>query len=133
MNTDSNSEATSHARTAKRLIAGSIAACLLILTTVVPAIAAASGEVVNVNSAGVETLALLPRVGPAVAQRIVEHREQNGSFKEKADLMLVRGIGERTYELLEPYVVLEGESTLSEKVRVSRSGGSEAEESQGGR
>ena len=90
---------------------------------------AAATEAVNVNSADAETLALLPRVGPAVAQRIIEFREQNGSFRQKEDLLLVRGIGERTFELIEPYVVLEGESTLTEKVRVARS----SEEPESGR
>jgi competence protein ComEA len=79
----------------------------------------ASGQV-NVNTASAAQLALLPRVGPAVAQRIVEHREANGAFKTLEDLLLVRGIGEKTFELLEPYVALAGETTLSAKVRVSR-------------
>ncbi len=86
---------------------------------------AAEGKV-NVNAAGVEQLALLPRVGPAVAQRIVDFREENGSFKTIEDLMLVRGIGEKTFEQLAPYVALSGETTLSEKVR-SGGGGGEGE------
>ena len=118
---------TNHAasRTVNKVFASALSACLLLIAMAMPV--AAANEVVNVNSAGVETLSLLPRVGPAVAQRIVDHREQNGAFKEKADLMLVRGIGERTFELLEPYVVLDGESTLREKVRISRSSSSEGE------
>jgi competence protein ComEA len=74
---------------------------------------------VNVNDASVEQLALLPRIGPAVAQRIVEFREANGDFKAVEDLMLVRGIGEKTFERLAPYVALSGATTLSEKVRSS--------------
>ncbi len=93
-------------------------ACALALIAALPAMAAQ--PVVNVNTADTETLVQLPRIGPAVAQRIVEFREQNGRFKTKQDLMLVRGIGERTYELLEPYVVLDGDSTLKEKVRVPK-------------
>ena len=123
--------ATAVNRGLSRLVASSIATCLLLVALVAP-VSAAAGDVVNVNSADVETLSLLPRVGPAVAQRIVDHREQNGTFKEKADLMLVRGIGERTFELLEPYVVLEGDSTLSEKVRVPRKQRSEAEGGESG-
>ncbi len=81
--------------------------------------AAAEGKV-NVNTAGAEDLALLPRVGPAVAQRILEYREENGKFESIEDLMLVRGIGEKTFELIAPYASLSGETTLTEKVRVSR-------------
>ena len=51
---------------------------------------------------------LLPRIGPAVAARIVEHREKNGAFKTADDLMLVRGIGESTFERLKPYVATLG-------------------------
>jgi len=76
----------------------------------------AAGGVVNINTAGEEQLTLLPRVGPALAKRIVEFREANGRFKTKEDLMLVRGIGETTFELIEPYITLEGATTLEEAV-----------------
>jgi competence protein ComEA len=96
-----------------------ICAALVLLLGALPVLAAAQG-VVNINSADASSLALLPRVGPAVAQRIVEHREQNGKFQKKEDLLLVRGIGEATFELISPYVVTDGETTLKEKVRVPR-------------
>lgn len=84
--------------------------------SVVPA--SAQGKV-NINTAKVEQLTLLPRVGPVVAQRIVDFREQNGSFKTPQDLLLVSGIGDRTFDLIEPYVSVEGETTLSAKVTTS--------------
>ena len=93
-----------------------------------PALAAAQG-VVNVNEASAEELVLLPRVGPVVAQRILEFRAENGPFESEEDLMLVRGIGERTFEQLRPYVTLEGKTTLEEKVRPERSEPSESTES----
>jgi competence protein ComEA len=93
-----------------------------------PALAADAAGVVNINTAGVEELSLLPRVGPAVAERIVAFRDENGRFESAEDLMLVRGIGERTYALLESFVATEGETTLSEKVRPS-----ELESGDGGR
>lgn len=94
------------------------ALALVLILGAVPA--TASSGVVNVNTASLDELTLLPRVGPSVAQRIIELREANGSFKSAEDLMLVRGIGERTFELLEPYVTVSGETTLREKVRVPR-------------
>lgn len=75
---------------------------------------------VNINSADAGQLALLPRVGPSVAQRIIEYRKQNGPFKKAEDLMLVQGIGEKTYQLIKPYVATAGDTTLREKVRSSK-------------
>lgn len=85
-----------------------------------PALADQAQGVVNINNASAEQLAFLPRIGPAVASRIVEHRKQSGPFKTLEDLMLVRGIGERTFDLLKPYLTLSGETTLSQKVRTPR-------------
>ena len=82
-----------------------------------------SGKRVNINSADTGQLALLPRVGPSVAQRIVDYRKQNGAFKKAEDLMLVQGIGEKTFQLLKPYVATAGETTLKEKVKASRTSG----------
>ena len=76
------------------------------------AVAAAGQEgVVNINTASTEQLAYLPRVGPALAGRIVEFRDSNGKFKATDELILVRGIGEGTYELLKPYVTIDGKTT----------------------
>lgn len=88
-----------------------------------PMLGAASG-VVNINDASLDQLMLLPRVGPAVASRIVEFREQNGRFKQATDLLLVKGIGDKTFALIEPYVTVSGETTLKEKVSVAREGDS---------
>lgn len=86
-----------------------------------PAAKEAPGQgVVNINAAEASQLALLPRVGPSVAQRIVEFREKNGPFKSSEDLLLVRGIGERTFALIKPHVVTSGQTTLTTKVRAAR-------------
>ncbi|HEX2245973.1 MAG TPA: ComEA family DNA-binding protein [Arthrobacter sp.] len=49
---------------------------------------------VNLNSASLEELQSLPRVGPVLAQRIIDFREQHGSFGRPEDLDAVPGIGE---------------------------------------
>jgi competence protein ComEA len=97
-------------------VAAVLVLCALV-TVAAPALAA--DGVVNVNTADEDQLALLPRVGPSIAGRIAEHREANGEFAGPEELMLVRGIGEKTFELLEPWVVVEGDTTLTEKVRTS--------------
>lgn len=64
-----------------------------------PAAGTAATETrVNINTATVEELTMLPGIGPSYAQRIVEHREKNGPFKKVEDLLNVRGIGEKTFE-----------------------------------
>ncbi len=87
-----------------------------------PAQAPAKAEagVVNVNTATAAQLVLLPRIGPAIAQRIVALRKSDGPFKAAKDLMLVRGIGESTFALVKGYVVVEGKTTLAEKVHKHR-------------
>lgn len=113
-----------------KLAAAALAVALFAATAPV-ALAADAGKV-NVNEASAEQLVLLPRVGPSIAARIVEFREENGEFAAPEDLMLVRGIGEKTFELLEPYVALSGETTLTEKVRTGRSRGADGDEESGG-
>lgn len=79
--------------------------------------AAENTGVVNVNTAETEQLTLLPRVGPALAGKIVEHRKENGPFKKTEDLLLVRGIGDKLFAMLEPFVRTSGETTLKVKIK----------------
>ena len=52
---------------------------------------------VNINTASLSELQTLPRIGPKVAQRIINYRKEHGPFKRVEDIMKVRGIGERTF------------------------------------
>ncbi|WP_431277215.1 ComEA family DNA-binding protein [Leifsonia poae] len=60
--------------------------------------AGASEAMVNLNTAGQAELETLPRIGPALAQRILDYRKANGRFKAVADLMKVTGIGQKLFE-----------------------------------
>ena len=104
-------------RNPQRLIAAAVV--LGLLAAALPALAA-EGKTINVNTATVAEFQLLPRIGPSVAARIVEQRDKNGPFKSLDDLLLVRGIGEATYEQLKPYLALAGPTTLTEKVKLPR-------------
>ncbi|MEH6544679.1 MAG: helix-hairpin-helix domain-containing protein [Porticoccaceae bacterium] len=53
---------------------------------------------VNINTANVEELAsTLAGVGPKLAQAIIDYREANGVFADKAQLMQVKGIGDSVF------------------------------------
>jgi competence protein ComEA len=61
---------------------------------------------VNLNTATVAQLETLPGVGPAMAARIIEHRQKNGPFKKVEELMNVKGIGEKNFLKLKPLVTV---------------------------
>lgn len=63
---------------------------------------------VNVNTADAETIsAELQGVGITKAIAIVEYRQANGPFKTADDLVLVKGIGERTVEINRKNILVE--------------------------
>ena len=68
---------------------------------------AADGSKINLNTASVEELTGLDRVGPQYAQRIVDYRETVGPFKAPEDIMNVKGIGAKTYEANKDIIVVE--------------------------
>ncbi|MBL0939256.1 MAG: helix-hairpin-helix domain-containing protein [Gemmatimonadaceae bacterium] len=65
-------------------------------------------EPLDINSATAAELERLPRVGPALAQRIVAYRDKHGPFTSGESLRHVRGIGPSTVRLLEPLVTFSG-------------------------
>lgn len=99
-------------------------ALLLALSTVAMADAETGGSapsgVVNINTASASELALLPRVGEKAAQRIIDYRQEHGPFKKPADLMQVKGVGAKTFELMQSYLTVSGATTLSTKVKSPR-------------
>lgn len=62
---------------------------------------------VSINLAPREELERLPGVGPALAARIVEHRERHGPFRRLEHLLLVRGISERRLRELRPLIKIQ--------------------------
>jgi competence protein ComEA len=53
---------------------------------------------ININTAPIEKLMELDRIGAKYAQRIVEYRETYGAFEKPEDIMKVKGIGEKTWD-----------------------------------
>jgi competence protein ComEA len=69
---------------------------------------------VDVNRAGRTELLQLPGVGPALADRILSHREANGPFRRIEDLRGVHGIGEATLKRLQPWIRIEADTPEQE-------------------
>ncbi len=65
---------------------------------------AGSSEKISINTASAPDLERLPGIGPVLAQRIVEYREQNGPYQRLEDLLEVEGIGPSKLESLRDYV-----------------------------
>jgi len=59
---------------------------------------------INLNTATVTELMQLPKVGAKTAERIVAFRKQHGGFKRPEEIMNVKGIGEKSYAKLRPYL-----------------------------
>ncbi|MGZ6988381.1 MAG: ComEA family DNA-binding protein [Thermoanaerobaculia bacterium] len=78
--------------------------------------APSSHRTVNLNQATAAELARLPRLGPKLADRIVAHRKEHGPFSRVEDLMQVKGVGEKFFTALKPYLAVSGPTTLVEKV-----------------
>jgi competence ComEA-like helix-hairpin-helix protein len=66
----------------------------------------------NLNTATVEQLMLLPAMGPLEAERIVTWRKKHGGFKRAADLRRVTGFGYKRFKKLEPFLDVKGDTTL---------------------
>jgi competence protein ComEA len=61
---------------------------------------------ISINQADASELDRLPGVGPAIAQRIIDHRSQRGPFRTIDDLQQVKGIGPKKMAQIRPYVRL---------------------------
>lgn len=59
---------------------------------------------VDLNTADAAELALLPDIGPALSQRIVDHRREHGRFTSIEQLKDVAGIGPAIFEAVRHYI-----------------------------
>ena len=62
---------------------------------------------ININTATLEELDLLPGIGPSIGQRIVDYRTQNGAFGKAEDLKNVRGIGDALFDQIKELVTVQ--------------------------
>lgn len=63
-------------------------------------------DLVNINTATSFELETLPGIGPTIAQKIIEYREQNGPFLSTEDIINVPGVGPGTYERIKDLITV---------------------------
>ena len=66
-----------------------------------------ANERININTAESEALQTLPGVGPAIAERIIAHRETNGPFRIIEDITDVSGIGPARFVEIRDFITVE--------------------------
>lgn len=71
--------------------------CVVIIGILMVPVCVIGEEKINLNTATLEELTKLQRIGPVYAQRIIDYRETYGPFEKIEDLMKVKGIGQKTF------------------------------------
>ncbi len=82
--------------------------CLILVLAIAAVsftIPAISAEKVDINTATMEELQALPKIGPKTAKAIVEYRKMH-SFKSVDELINVKGIGDKKFEKLRPLITV---------------------------
>ncbi|HYA49235.1 MAG TPA: ComEA family DNA-binding protein [Burkholderiales bacterium] len=98
------------ARTNRGLALGLVAAFLVLCVAGAFAQTNTPKAKININTATQAELESLPRIGPKVAQRIIDYRTQNGNFKRVEDIMKVKGIGEKIFAQIKDMITVGPES-----------------------
>lgn len=63
-------------------------------------------EKININTASLTELEKLPGIGPVFAQRIIDYRNQNGSYSNIEDLLKVEGVGQKLFDKIKDKITL---------------------------
>jgi len=72
-----------------------------------PAREAVGSTKININKADPQELQRLPRIGPKLAQYIIDYRNKRGPFEDISDIQQVPGVGPKTYAVLKDRITVE--------------------------
>ncbi|MCL2562669.1 MAG: ComEA family DNA-binding protein [Oscillospiraceae bacterium] len=72
-----------------------------------PPVSESGDGLVNINTAEADALMTLPGVGPAIAQRIIDHREAHGPFRIIEEITDVSGIGSARFADIRDLITVE--------------------------
>ena len=92
--------------------------CAVLIAFMIFAAPAFSSDVtakVNANTATAEELTAIKGVGPAIAKKIIEYREQNGPFATVEDIKNVSGIGDKIIEDNKDIITVDAAAKEGEK------------------
>jgi len=81
---------------------------------------------ININAATSEQLQLVPGIGPATADKILQMRKSYGPFKSVDDLLAIRGIGKKRLDKMRKYLIAGRPATASKPGAASKSTGTPA-------
>ncbi len=84
-----------------------IVACAIAISILMVPIYIMAEEKINLNTATLEELTKLKRIGPTYAQRIIDYREMYGPFEKIEDLMKVKGVGLKTFNANKDIITVE--------------------------
>lgn len=73
----------------------------------------ALGLPLDLNQATAEELERLPGLGPELARRIVEYRQQHGAFKRLEDLAEVKGVGPKKFTHLKTHLTVDRQGAVA--------------------
>ena len=62
---------------------------------------------ININTATEAELVRLPRIGPAIARRIIAYRKRVGKFQTVDELLKIKGIGPKTLQRIRVYLIVQ--------------------------
>jgi competence protein ComEA len=89
------------------VLAASVSPTLAVEDADADAVKIAPANQIDLNRATAEELTAIPGVGRVIAQRIVEFRDKQGPFRRIEDLLKIKGIGEKSFQKIRPYVKIE--------------------------
>ena len=67
----------------------------------------ASTDAVNINTADADELQRIPGIGPALAKKILDHRNRYGPFRRPEEILIIDGISEKRFREFRRFILIE--------------------------